>query len=374
MADWSDIANLWWLKPRNPQGQSSLPAFALGARMQQDRIENDMREKQFILNQQYRTDQLAAQDRLTDLRLQEYQMKAKERLDEEEDFKAMTPAFSAVAQGKDFVPPILKSYNGQRAFDAGLNAIAHQRTIKQASAAEKANNLELTKMATYVINNAKVNGVPQKEAIMASEILKATNNGTEWDPESRANIELMYQNVFKPAPGLVPKSVTQKGGTVTTTYGTPTEEKSPTSVRELEAARDLEDQAIQAESDGNTDEAARLWGDAAALRSKVAPIARVPRSEQDIIDNYVRDEKRRIAKANEGIPVGSKKYIVKSDEQITTEAKAYSENLKKALGAPPTSSVTANERVRVTDPQGRAGTIPRSQLDAALKAGYKQVQ
>lgn len=42
-------------------------------------------------------------------------------------------------------------------------------------------------------------------------------------------------------------------------------------------------------------------------------------------------------------------------------------------GAPSVAPAPASATVRVTSPEGKTGVIPRSQLDAALKAGYEEV-
>lgn len=72
MADWADIANLWWLRPRNPGGSSSLPAFRLGAEMQQQRIQNDINTKKELLDAQYRIDHLRTQDKIADAQIEYY--------------------------------------------------------------------------------------------------------------------------------------------------------------------------------------------------------------------------------------------------------------------------------------------------------------
>ena len=364
--DWADTSNLWWLKPRNPGGQSSLPAFQLGAQIQQQRIQNDIETKKMALDHQYRMDHLRTQDRVATAQIERYAEIAKERKDEEDDLQAMQPAINDIAQGKTPVVPRFRSYRGAMAWSDIYTAITRQNAQKAGTAAQKQNNLTYDNMAASIIANAKVDGKPDPDAVMASELAAANRDG--WDFQSAARI-MELDRKWNPGPtGMVPGRVTVKGPLGTTTFVRPPEAKIPTIAAELQSARDLEEQAGLAETE---EEANRLREDAKAIRSHVSPFARLPRADQDVIDNYITREVNRINKANEGISPKDKNYQTKTRDTLLAEGAAYLQGLKEKSGAP---TVSAPKRVRVIAPDGRAGTLPESQLEEALKAGYKRVE
>ena len=201
MADWADISNLWWLRPRNPGGQSSIPAFALGAQMQQNRIQNDIKTKEMALDQQYRMDMLRQQDRMTTARIQDYDRIASERQSEEEDMLALKDVMGPMAEGKSFDPPTFKTEKGWRAFSQLNNSFSLDRWRKRlGSEAQK-------QQAEYYEKLAAVKSYAPD--VFASMWQRIQEDG-QFTPDMISQIEEIYQREVAPRITQAPEGMEQR--------------------------------------------------------------------------------------------------------------------------------------------------------------------
>ena len=87
--------------------------------------------------------------------------------------------------------------------------------------------------------------------------------------------------------------------------------------------------------------------------------------------------KKDVEKIDKGIFSRLGSFIKRAISPKTSEAAdtAPSPNVgRSSVGTQPSVITSANDKVMVINPEGKKGKIPRSQLAAALKQGYKQVQ
>lgn len=196
MADWSDVSNLWWLRPRQESpGPSALQAFQVGANIRQNQIENEIRFKTLALQNQYRQDQLAMENRRVDALIDSYDEKARHQEEVQNDMGALTEWGNARQQGKD-VPLNLTTPEGMRMHALMLNALARQNIAKQESA---------TEIGIDEKYRAKLNSIGRLNDVEFTRLRTALKeNEFKWTPELMDDVNATLNSLTTAGPPPAP--------------------------------------------------------------------------------------------------------------------------------------------------------------------------
>lgn len=319
----ADFTDLWWLKP-SPQmdhGGAITSGFYQGMAAAQQNKRMALELKQFALQQQLRADGLEIANRRVDAQIADYERQRQEAMDEDSDMDAISRAMPELQAGIQ-IPLNLKTYRGMQALSRFQESLARERSAERLSAEDQRLRREFEEKLTVLGRYSPevfhgVNTEYQKTKTITPQLRSIVDNTyrTEAEPfESAPPPGMEVQSIRRNLPG---------GNYVIATRPKPVEEKR------LKAS-DMS-QSI-----------AKLRAEIA--KAEIAPDPLLGPDEQAANLNGMKAQLR-----------------VLESEQSTARGEK-----------PATAPAPSSDRVRVISPDGKVGSVPRSQLDQALKAGYKQ--
>lgn len=187
---WDDPSSLWWLRPNQDANHSAQisSGFALGMRQAQQQQEMQLNLKQLAFQQQYRTDQLDAENRRIDELIKNYQRLKDQSTAEQEDMQKLSFAMPELQAGIQ-IPLDLKTPKGLKALNDIYREVDYQKSIQHENAAA------VKAMSDFRKQLARVWGADPATASDISSELDKTGKITDW---MQARVNDVIDNLVVP--------------------------------------------------------------------------------------------------------------------------------------------------------------------------------